>query len=103
MSLVTKLASAIIQQEMDAIVKNSYFKLSANNITLSTLKEFSLEKIKSNIKADAPFFHSLIREASDVKKVNAERTKKIVSFDIVRGKTKEERTIPLTNSVPKRT
>ncbi len=71
MSLVTKLASATVKQEIDTVVKNPYFKLSADNITPSILEEFSLEKIKSNIKADAPFLHSLIREASGVKKVNA--------------------------------
>ena len=70
MSLVIKLALAIIKQEMDVVVKNPYFKLLADNITLSTLEEFSLEKIKSNLKADAPFFHSLIREASGIQKVN---------------------------------
>ncbi len=71
MSLVTKLASVTVKQEMDAVIKNPYFKLPANNITPSILEEFSLEKIESNIKADAPFLHSLIREASGVKKVNA--------------------------------
>lgn len=71
MSLITKLALAMVKQEMDTVVKNLYFKLSANNITPSTLEEFSLEKIESNLKADALFFHSLIREASDVQKINA--------------------------------
>ncbi len=71
MSLITKLISATVKQEMDAVVKNPYFKLPANNITPSTLEEFSLEKIESNIKADASFLHSLIREASRIKKVNA--------------------------------
>ena len=70
MSLVTKLALAMVKQKMDAVVKNPYFKLSANNITSSTLEEFSLEKIESNLKADASFFHSLIRETSGVQKVN---------------------------------
>ena len=69
MSLITKLALAMVKQKMNAVVKISYFKLPANNITSSTL-EFSLEKIESNLKADIPFFHSLIREASGVQKVN---------------------------------
>ncbi len=56
---------------MDAVVKNLYFKLIADNITPSTLEEFFLEKIESNIKADVLFLHSLIRKASGVKKVNA--------------------------------
>ncbi len=55
MSLVTKLATATVKQKIDAVVKNPYFKLLADNITPSTLKEFSLEKIDSNIKADAYF------------------------------------------------
>lgn len=71
MSLVTKLASATVKQKMNAIVKNLYFKLPANNITPSILEEFSLKKNESNIKADALFLHSLIRKASGVKKVNA--------------------------------
>lgn len=50
MSLVTELASTTVKQEMDAVVKNPYFKLPADNITPSTLEEFSLEKIESNIK-----------------------------------------------------
>lgn len=70
MSLITKLASATVKQEIDAVIKNPYFKLLADNITPFTLEEFSLKKIESNIKADAPFFHSLIREVSNVKKVN---------------------------------
>ncbi len=40
---------------MNAIVKNLYFKLPANNITPSILEEFSLKKIESNIKVDVPF------------------------------------------------
>ncbi len=55
---------------MDAIVKNPYFKLLANNITPSILEKFSLKKIESNIKADAPFLHSLIKKASGVNKAN---------------------------------
>ncbi len=55
MSLVTKLASAIVKQKTDMVVKNPYFKLPANNITLSTLKKFFLEKIKSIIKVDVLF------------------------------------------------
>ena len=57
-SHVTKLASATVKQEIDTIIKNLYFKLSANNIIPSILEEFSLEKIENNIKVDALFFHS---------------------------------------------
>lgn len=71
MSLVTELALAMVKQEINSVVKNPYFKLLANNITLSTLEEFSLEKIESNLKADASFFYFLIREASGIQKVNA--------------------------------
>ncbi len=70
MSLVTKLATATVKQEMDTVVRNPYFKLLANNITPSMLEEFSLEKIDSNIKADAPFLHFLIQEAAGVEIVN---------------------------------
>lgn len=71
MLLITKLALAMVKQEMDAIVKNLYFKLSADNITLSILEEFSLENIENNLKVDTLFFHFLIREASGVQKINA--------------------------------
>ena len=71
MSFVSKLVSVRVKQEMNAIVKNLYFKLPANNITPSTLKEFCLKKIKNNITADVIFFYSLIEKASGVKKVNA--------------------------------
>lgn len=55
-SLVTKFASAIVKQKIDVIVKNPYFKLSANNITFTTIfKEFSLKKINNNIIADLFF------------------------------------------------
>lgn len=67
-SLITKLVSGKVKQKIDDIVKNLYFKLLANNITASILKEFCLKKIKSNIKADAPFFYSLIRKVSGIKK-----------------------------------
>ena len=79
MSLVTKLILAIVKQKMDAIIKNLYFKLSANNITPSILEKFSLEKIKSNIKVDAPFLYSLIKEASGVKKINVTNCDKNIS------------------------
>ncbi len=69
-SLISKLTSAMVKQEIDTVIKNIYFKLSANNITPSTLKEFFLGWIKINIKADALFLYSLIREVSSVKKVN---------------------------------
>ncbi len=110
---------------MDAVIKNPYFKLPANNITPSTLEKFSLEKIKSNIKADALFLYSLIRKTSGVKKVNTvdsdkicpllshyqQKAEKIASFDIVRGRVRKEmfifniprvKTIPPTNSIPTR-
>ena len=64
---------------MDVVVKNFYFKLPADNITLSTFKEFSLEKIENNIKIDALFFHFLIKEASDIKKVNIANGDKNIS------------------------
>ncbi len=92
MLLVTKLASATVKQEMDAVVKNPYFKLSTDNRTPSTLEEFSLEKIKSNIKADAPFLHSLIREASSDKKVNAANgDKKMYATALLLTKSREDR------------
>ena len=69
-SLVIKLASVTVKPEIDIIVKNPYFKLLANNIIFSILEKFFLKKIESNIKADAPFFYSLIREVSGIKKVN---------------------------------
>lgn len=64
---------------MNTVVNNLYFKLLANNITFSILEKFFLEKLKNNIKADIPFFYSLIREASGVKKVNATNTDKNMS------------------------
>ena len=83
MSLVTKLACATVKQKIDAVVKNPYFKLSANNITSSTLEKFSLEKIESNIKAaDVPFFYSLIKRISGVKKVYAANNDKNISATI---------------------
>lgn len=60
-----------MKQEIDAVVKNPYFKLWADNINPSTLEKFFLEKIDNNIKANAPFLHSLIWEAADVKIVNS--------------------------------
>lgn len=70
MLLVTKLVLPIVKQKMDAVVENLYFNLSANNITSSTLKKFSLKKIDSNIIADVSFLHCLIQEAAGVKIVN---------------------------------
>lgn len=125
MSLVTKLTWAILKQKIDTIVKNPYFKLSANNITFSILEGFSLEKIESNIKADAFFLDSLIREISDVDKVKPLmvtriftpllhywwKVEKIAIFDIARRRMREmfildipkARTILLINSVLMRT
>lgn len=92
MSLVTKFALAMIKQEIDAVVKNPYFKLPADNITPSTLGEFSLEKIENNLKADAPFFHSLIREASGVQKVNdANGDKNTSNTTPLAAKSREDR------------
>lgn len=51
---------------MDTIVKNSYFKLSANIITFFIFKKFFLEKIKSNIKTNVIFFYSLIKKVSGI-------------------------------------
>lgn len=91
MSLVTKLALAIIKKKIDAIVKKPYFKLLANNITPSILEGFSLKKIKSNLKANALFFYSLIREKSDVQKVNAVNGDKNMSNTILLvAKNKED-------------
>lgn len=63
-------------------MKNCYFKLSVNNITFSILEEFFLEKIKSIIKADIPFFHSLIRKISGIKKINVTNGDKNISTNI---------------------
>lgn len=51
-------------------VKNFYFNLSDNNITLSILEGFSLKKIDNNIKADISFLHFLIWEVVGVKIIN---------------------------------
>ena len=92
MSLVTKLALAMIKQEMDAVVKNLYFKLPVDNITPSTFEEFSLEKIENNLKADTPFFHSLIREASGIQKVNnADGDKNTSNTTPLAAKSREDR------------
>ena len=92
MSLVTKLVSATVKQEIDAVVKNPYFKLPANNITLSILEKFFLEKIESNIKADILFLHSLIREASGVKKVNVtDGNKNMSAITPLATKNREDR------------
>ena len=61
------------------VIKNSHFKLLANNITPSTFEEFFLKIIKNNIKVDAPFFYSLIREVSDIKKINVANSNKNIS------------------------
>ena len=66
MLLITELVLARVKQEMDIIIKNSYFKLLANNITLSILEKFYLEKIENNIKADISFFHFLKGEAFSI-------------------------------------
>ena len=65
-SLITELILITVKQEIDMVIKNLYFKLLADNITPSIFKKFSLEKIESNIKVDIFFFHSLIRETSDI-------------------------------------
>ncbi len=89
------------------VIKNLYSKLLMNNITLSILGNFSLEKIKSSIKTDAPFLYFLIKKISNIKKVNianndknisvtillAIKMEKIASFDIAKGKAREERSI----------
>lgn len=73
MSLITKFVSVIVKQELDIIIKNLYFKLLADNITLSrlSLMIFFLKKIKNNIKLDALFLNPLTKEVSTIKKVNA--------------------------------
>lgn len=60
---------------MNAVVRNLYFKLSANNITFSILEKFFLEKIDSNIKANISFLYLLIQEAVGIKIIN------IANFD----------------------
>lgn len=47
MLVVIKLAFATIKQKMNAIIKESYFKLLINNITFFILKRFFLKKIDS--------------------------------------------------------
>lgn len=79
MSLVTELVLAMIKQEIDTVVKNPYFNLSANNITLSIFEEFFLEKIENNLKVDTPFFHFLIRKVSGIQKVNVADSDKNMS------------------------
>lgn len=56
---------------MNVIIKDLYLKLLTNNIIFSIFKEFSIEKIESNIKENASFLHSLIRELTSIKKINA--------------------------------
>lgn len=85
-SLVTKLASAMVQQEINEVVKNSYFKLPANNLTLSTLKESFLDKIESNIKADKLFFHFLIKEVKKVNPANGDNNTSAITFLVVNSK-----------------
>lgn len=68
--MVIKLASTTIKQKMDTTIKKLYFKLSINNITFSTFKEFSLEKIDSNIKVDVSLLDSSIQEVARVKILN---------------------------------
>lgn len=83
---------------MDAVIKNSYFKLLANDITPSILKKFSLEKIKSNIKTNAYFLYSPIKKISMLLIVTTtclllslqwQRAEKIVSFDIAGARAKK--------------
>lgn len=45
----TRIVSVMVKQKIDAVIKNPYFKLLANDITPSIVEEFSLEKIESNI------------------------------------------------------
>lgn len=78
-SLITKLALATVKQKIDAVIKNPYFKLPANNITLSTFEEFFLEKIENNLKVEVLFFHFLIREPSGIQKVNTANSDKNTS------------------------
>lgn len=66
-SLVTKFMLATMKQEMDAIVKNLYFKLLTSNITFSIIEKFSLKKIDNNIKVAKFFLHFLIQKAIDIK------------------------------------
>lgn len=70
-SLITKFASVIIKQKMDTIITNYYFKLAANNIRLSILNKFFLEKIDNNIKINTTILQSLLKKITDMKKTNA--------------------------------
>lgn len=74
---VTKFVSIRVKQDMNVVVKISYFKLLVNNITPSILEEFCLEKIKSNIQMDVLFFYSLIGKTSGVKKSILQMVRKI--------------------------
>lgn len=67
---------------MDAIVKNPYFKLLVNNITSSKIKKFFLDKIESNIKANALLLYSLIKKAFSVKRVKVTNDDKNISATI---------------------
>lgn len=58
----------IIKQKFEIVVKNSYFKLSADNITFFILKGFFLEKIDSNIKKNV-FYILLIKKKAGIKMV----------------------------------
>lgn len=52
------------------VVKNPYFKLSADNITPSMIEKFFLEKIHSNIKTNISFLHFLIKKSASIKMIN---------------------------------
>lgn len=69
----------MVKQQINIIIKNLYFKLLINNITVFIFEKFFFKKIESNIKADIFFLHSLIKKAFDIKKVNATNDDKNIS------------------------
>lgn len=70
MSFIIKFALGMVKQKIDTVVKNLYFKLSANNKIFSILEKFFLENIENNFKANALFFYSPIKKTSSIQKVN---------------------------------
>lgn len=88
------------------VVRNPYFKFLANNITPSILEELSLEKSDSNIKVDALFLYSLIREAVGVGKLNAANCDNdTFATTFLAANSRENlhfraKIMPLTNTVP---
>lgn len=89
MLFITKLVSATVKQEINTVVKNPYFKFSVNNITLSTLGEFFLKKIKNNIKVNAIFLYFLIKKVFSIKKdetANYNKNISLITFLAIKNK-----------------